>query len=116
MSKARSPREVCSITIGINGLISLLLLSLSRRPDVSHCFGLLLLGCPKLLACAREVDRDRLDLGDDTVERAAQQQVLAEELVAAVVPELRDDGLGVLLARLACLLADEVLQLVVGDL
>src|ERR1700736_6648985 len=35
MSKARSPREVCSTTIGTSGLIVLALVSL-RRPDSSR--------------------------------------------------------------------------------
>ena len=79
MSNARSPREVCSITIGINGLISRLLAS--GGPQLRLGSGRSFFRRPQLLAGAGELERDPLDLGDDQVQRLAHPQVLAEQLV-----------------------------------
>src|SRR5438270_8256704 len=116
MSNARSPREVCSTTMGTRGLIPFAPPSLSGDPDFRIGRGLLLLGRPEFLARPREIDRDRLDLGDDPIERAAEPEVLAQGLVAAALPDPLDHLVRVLLARLLRLLADELPQLVVGDL
>src|SRR5262249_39937575 len=79
MSNARSPREVCSITMGINGLIRFRPPSLSGGPDF-RLDRLLLLGRPELLASAGELDRNPLHVRGDPVECAAQAQILANVL------------------------------------
>src|SRR4051794_39461540 len=115
MSKARSPREVCSTTIGIRGLMSLLLARrgpklllgrgafLVRRPD-ALTRGLLLRALGRLLL------RDRRHLGRDPVERLAHPDAVADAVGAA----LGEERVHVLLAlaRLEQLGA----ELVVADL
>src|SRR5438477_13058570 len=93
MSKARSPREVCSTTIGIRGLMSLLarwcpqLLGrgavLAWGPDALTRSLLL----PPLRCLLR---RDRLHLGDDPVERLAHPDAVAEAVRAAFREERVD--------------------------
>src|SRR5262245_30604856 len=148
MSNARSPREVCSITIGINGIarhpprgVSAAALHPARgvsarlkpgtrlwrsklRPLASASWGpqlriaraLLLLRGPELLTRRREVGGDPLHIGDDPVERLAQEEVLAQLLRPAVVPDALDDRVRILLPGLERLLADELAQLVVSHL
>src|SRR6266540_5520969 len=94
MSNARSPRDVCSITIGIKGLIRFVPPSLSGGPDF-RLGRLLLLRRPKLLARAGELDGNSLHLGGDPVERAAQAEILADP-VHSVRREDRVHGLLVL--------------------
>src|SRR5919201_6136838 len=108
MSNARSPREVCSTTIGINGLICSSLLA-AGCPQRRRSGRTLLLRRPDSLARGSEVGRDRLDLGDHPVERLLHAQVVAHAVGAA----LRDELLDVLfaLARVAQLGAN----LVVAD-
>src|SRR4051812_38765292 len=81
MSKARSPRDVCSTTIGTNGLIALLT---SRCPEFRlagrSLLLLLLLRRPQLLARLGELGVDPLHLTGDAVERLAQAQVLLQAL------------------------------------
>src|SRR4029079_15454327 len=112
MSNARSPREVCSITIGINGLISLLA---SGGPQLRLGSGGSFFWRPKLLARLGELERDALDLGDDQVERLAHAEVVAQQLVPATGEDALDDFLGGL-ALLVGVLADELAYLVVADL
>jgi len=113
MSNARSPREVCSITIGINGLMWQApcfrgsRVSFPRRP--------LLFGRPQLLAGAGELDRDSLHVGCNPVHRFAHAQVFAQELVPAACKHAVDDLLGVV-ALGVCVLADECAQLFVRHL
>src|SRR4029453_16220469 len=98
MSNERSPREVCSITIGINGLMASPL-TFSRlgwsfqtaarakpvTPQAASPWLLVgggpqfrlgrlrfLVGGPDVLAGARDVGRDALRLGRNAVERLAQ--------------------------------------------
>src|ERR671933_2895854 len=108
MSNERSPREVCSITIGMSGLIAPLLLA-GRGPQSCLCLVSFLLGCPELLACGRELDGDPLHLGRDAVEGAGEAKRLALLLPAARLAELRDRLVGVLVAE-----PELVLQLLVG--
>src|ERR671925_841658 len=89
MSNARSPREVCSTTIGTRGLIERAVYKggsayrpLLRRPEARSCALLpLLLGSPELLARDRLLPGDRLGRLGDQVDRLAQAQVLAKERV-----------------------------------
>src|SRR5919108_3471653 len=129
MSKARSPRDVCSMTMGTRGLMrgSYLmqapLAACTRRflwgclggPQFRRGLGFFLLGRPDALARTRELDGDRLDVFHDAVEGLLQPQVGSETLVAAAVPELCDHLVGVL-ARPLRLLADERAHLLVVDL
>src|SRR5437899_8795624 len=103
MSNARSPREVCSTTIGTSGLMVLALVSL-RRPDSStrRLAGRPLigwrpqtswrergrrllgggLGGPQALARLRLGDRDGGGAGGDQLDRLAGGDVLAHLLQA----------------------------------
>src|SRR5919199_1030431 len=110
MSNERSPREVCSITIGMSGLIAPLLLA-GRGPQSCLCLVSFLLGCPELLARGRELDGDPLHLRGDAVEGAGEAKRLALLLPAARLAELRDRLVGVLVAE-----PKLVLELLVGDL
>src|SRR3954451_23080905 len=107
MSKARSPRDVCSTTMGISGISSLLA---TWGPKFRCLRRLLLLGRPDALTRLVQLRRDRLHLGGDAVERLLHAQVVAD----AVGATLGDEGLDVVvrLAGLAQLVAD----LVVGHL
>src|SRR5215831_1544947 len=109
MSKARSPRDVCSTTMGIRGLISFS--SLRTWGPEFRCLGrLLLLRRPDRLARLVQIRGDRLHLGGDAVEGALEAKVLADPVGAAVGEEALD--VGVVLAAFMQLLAD----LVVGHL
>src|SRR5215207_4121700 len=112
MSKARSPRDVCSTTIGIRGLICSLLRSRAAWGPKLLLGGrlVLLVRRPDRLARLRELRCDRLHLGRDPVDRLLQPQVLADAVGAARGDELLD--VLVALALLAELRAD----VVVGDL
>src|SRR5919204_3558376 len=106
MSNARSPREVCSTTIGTRGLIGRSVYkgrsarrSSLRRPEARPlALPLLLPGSPELLA------RDRLLLGDrlrrfrDQVDRLAQAQVLAKDRVAPAAAQALEQPFRGLLA------------------
>ena len=110
MSNARSPRDVCSITIGIAGLM----LSLLPGVPTSYRRGLLLLGRPELAARGSELGRDPLP------RRRPGRAPDACEIVAQLLEPagLRDDGdrpLGLVLAGLG-LLADQRLDVGVRDL
>src|SRR6266480_2909144 len=108
MSNERSPRDVCSITIGMSGLIWLLLAS--GGPQFRLCLGLFLVGRPDRLAGGRLLGRNPLDLRGDPVERARQPHRLALRLVGAGLPRLRDDRVAVLEA-----IAERLVDLLVAD-
>src|ERR687887_1647439 len=95
MSNERSPRDVCSITIGINGLMSGSLLA-AGGPQFRLRLGLFLVGRPDPLACLRLLRRDPLDLGRDAVECPREPHVLALGLVGTGLARLLEDAVGVL--------------------
>ena len=64
----------------------------------------------------REVERDPLDLGGDAVQRLAHPQVLAEQLVPAGREQLLDRPRPASSPSALGVLADELAELVVGDL
>src|SRR5262245_26752122 len=93
MSNARSPRDVCSITIGISGLIfapSSSGLLATGRPYLHAATALLLLGCPEFLTRVRKLDRDALDAAPDLAERLAEAEIAAELLEASALAHGRD--------------------------
>src|SRR3954447_3662477 len=94
MSNDRSPRDVCSITIGINGLIWLL--SASGGPQFRVGLGLFLVGCPDCLARGRPPGPGPLDVGCDQVEGAGESHRLALGFVGAGLAGLLDDLVAVL--------------------
>src|SRR5215813_14126733 len=94
MSNDRSPRDVCSITIGMRGLIWLLLAS--GGPQFRLSLGLFLVGCPDCLTRRGLLGRDPLDLRGDPVERLRQPHGLALGLVRARLLRLLDDLVGLL--------------------
>src|SRR3954447_2853824 len=112
MSKLRSPRDVCSITIGINGLIRVSLAS--GGPQFRNVFALFLLGRPDRLARLGLREGDALYLGRNSVEGELQADVLAHLLLRAMRPEVLDQLVRVLV-RGCGLLADDLLHVVVGD-
>src|SRR3954454_19513819 len=139
MSKARSPREVCSTTIGTRGLMGATLYrwagpgprrarprgprlcsSRARRPDLAG-FLRFLVGRPQLLARLGLLERDRLAVLDDQVDRLAHRDVLAQRLLGALRAGPLQRPLELLLAHLAAVgggggRAQRVLNLVLGHL
>src|ERR1700675_388512 len=88
MSNARSPRDVCSTTIGTNGLIDappLPSAGLTGRPDRGlrgRRVGLLVVTrCPQLLSCCLLLGRDRRRNLTGPVERALEPELLARRLL-----------------------------------
>src|SRR3954452_17869213 len=91
MSKARSPRDVCSTTIGTNGLIALAPSCIARgrpasalawRPQLGlGLLGLVLLGRPQLLAGSGRLEADRFGELHGAVEGESQTHVLAHALL-----------------------------------
>src|SRR5918995_3914378 len=111
MSNERSPRDVCSITIGINGLMqSPCFRSRAWGPQRFLFLGLFLVWRPDRFPRLRLVERDRLHLGRDPVERRAEAQILAQVFLASVVPQILDHVVGIL-ARRFSLLANQILDL-----
>src|SRR4029078_3392289 len=111
MSNARSPREVCSITIGINGLMqapcfrgstasSLERPLLFRASTASRAPGRARAESARPRARVGELWRNPLDLGDDEIQRLAHPQVFAEELVASAREQLLDDLVRLVALRL----------------
>src|SRR5438093_2975226 len=157
MSNERSPRDVCSITIGIRGLIGRSPVyerggvwgtgrfpTLSERrgyagetwfpprsfaerercscrllaaggPQLRVGFGLFLVRGPELLSRLRDLRGDRLDVGGEPVECRPQAQVLADRLLLAMRPDVRDELIR-FLARVLGLLPQVRLDLGVRDL
>src|SRR6266540_6283542 len=110
MSNDRSPREVCSITIWINGLISGWLLA-TGGPQFRLGLGFFLVGRPDAFARLRLLGRNPLDLVRDPVESAGQAHRLALRLVRTRGPGLLDHLLGLLEA-----VAEDLVDLVVAHL
>src|SRR5215213_8871385 len=145
MSNARSPRDVCSTTMGTRGLIALASFRLvgsnpsqatrgscvipvarpmgqssngfwplrpafrpgvrprsgARRPQLLIALFLLLVGRPDLAAGLGLLDRDRRGVLDQRVERLAHRDVLAQQLVAALLARLLERPAQRLLAQAA---------------
>src|SRR2546421_9722302 len=95
MSNDRSPREVCSITIGINGLISGWLLA-AGGPQFRLGLGLFLVRGPDSLTRLRLLRRDALHLGRDAVQSTGQADRFALRLVDAGLLRLVDHAVCVL--------------------
>src|SRR5580765_5988421 len=105
MSKARSPRDVCSTTMGISGISSLLA---TWGPKFRGLGRLLLLRRPDALARLVQLGRNRLHLGRDPVERLFHAQVVANTIGAALGDERLDVLVG--LTGRAQLLANLVVR------
>src|SRR5579862_9497591 len=105
MSKARSPRDVCSTTIGTNGLIGALLRACGSDPAVSRA-GRLRFGNRGWAGGLRELGR--------SIEREPQPQILAHPLFRVGGEELLHELVEVLLAL--AVLAQQALELGVVDL
>src|SRR2546422_2379942 len=131
MSNERSPREVCSITMGINGLMSgwLLRRRLRCRPQrpgrlrrlgPSSATGgpqfrlggwLFLVGRPDGFAGSGLLGRDALDLAHNAVEGAGKAHAFALRVVRARLACLLDD-----LVRLFEAVAEGLVDLLVRNL
>src|SRR5712691_4075187 len=93
MSNERSPRDVCSITIGINGLMSGWLLA-AGGPQFRLGGWFFLVGRPDRVPGGRLLGRDALDLGGYPVERAGEPDRLTLRLVGIRGARLLDHLLG----------------------
>src|SRR6476469_6961216 len=91
MSNERSPREVCSITMGINGLMSGWLLA-TGGPQFRLGGWLFLVGCPDGFAGGGLLGRGPVALLGDRVRRAGQQHGIAPR-VRRARPAGLPDGL-----------------------
>src|SRR5438270_13384442 len=114
MSNARSPRGVCSTTMGTSGLIVLAsfapsggflpTLATALGPADASAVGCpelprplrrrLLVGRPQRLASLRLLDRDRLGLAHEELHRLARGDILAQLLEATVLPPPIEQLLG----------------------
>src|SRR3954471_601094 len=89
MSNARSPREVCSTTIGINGLISRLLPTGGPKLRCG-CRPFLPVRRPDALTRLVELGRDGPDLRRDAVECLLHAEIVADAVGAAAFDERLD--------------------------
>src|SRR5918995_4745380 len=112
MSNARSPRDVCSTTIGISGLIASRLLA-AWGPDFHSRTTFLLLRSPKLLSGFRQVDGDSLHSGHHLVKRLAEPEVSANLLEIPALPQALRNLVGVL-ADMVGLITDELFDFLVA--
>src|SRR6266516_867599 len=110
MSNERSPREVCSITMGINGLISGWLLA-TGGPQFRLGGRLFLVWRPDGLAGGSLLGRYALDLAGNAVEGTGEAHVLALRVVCARSMRLLDD-----LVRLLEAVAEGLVDLLVRNL
>src|SRR3954463_11513789 len=125
MSNARSPREVCSTTIGTNGLIALAPSGVQGRPGSARLaggpqlglwlLGIVLLGRPQLVASPGLLEADRLRYLDGPIEREPQADVLAHALLRWGGEDLLHHVLRVVEAGVLRVLEDQGLKLVVVD-
>src|SRR3990172_6352221 len=96
MSNERSPREVCSMTIGMRGLMqapSCWLLAAGGPQlllDPGGFLFLFLVRRPELLSRRGGGRRDRLDVGEEPVEGGAQAKVLPDRFLLPVRPPVLD--------------------------
>src|SRR5437773_8355198 len=97
MSNARSPRDVCSTTIGIRGISVLLAAGGPQLLRLLRLFLFLLRG-PELVASLCPLRRDRLHLRDDAVDRLLQPELRTDALGPAALEELVDVLVGLALA------------------
>src|SRR4029079_9592043 len=104
MSNARSPRDVCSTTIGTNGLIDsppLVSARLTGRPDRGlrdRRLGLLVVSrLPQLLACCLLLGGDRRRNLACPVERALEPELVARRLLRPRGQDLLHGGIDVFL-------------------
>src|SRR5919202_7767 len=141
MSNDRSPRDVCSITIGMRGLmagapsfsrfdwsfqtvargspygLTVTPQAASRRllatgdAQFRLCLRRFLVRCPDRLARTLLLERDPLHLRGDAVEGSGEPPALALRLVGAAFAQLPQHAVSVLEA-----LADRLIDLLVGDL
>src|SRR5436305_1053344 len=137
MSKARSPRDVCSTTMGTRGLMRAAVYRsppaaprrgrprrARRRPGgegsglagrseaaLLGLLGLLLVGSPDLFPGSGLLEGDRGGVLDDEVGCLAHLHLVAEQVVAPAVPEPLEDPLG---RGLSLPRPDRLDQLVVG--
>src|SRR6266516_4007678 len=109
MSNERSPREVCSITMGINGLISGWLLA-TGGPQFRLGGRLFLVWRPDGLAGGSLLGRNALDLAGNAVEGTGEAHVLALRVVRAGSTRLLDD-----LVRLLEAVTEGLVDLLVRD-
>src|SRR5256886_3900483 len=110
MSNERSPREVCSITMGINGLMSGWLLATGGPQFRLGCWLFLVRG-PDGFTGRGLLGRDAVDLVDDTVEGAREPHALPLRVVGTRAARLLDD-----LVRLLEAIAEGLVDLLVRDL
>src|SRR2546422_8614244 len=110
MSNERSPRDVCSITIGINGLMSGWLLA-AGAPQFRLCRRFFLVRGADPLARLGLLGRDALDVRDNAVEGSGQADVLALGLVHTGLARLLDHLLGLIES-----VAERRVDILVGDL
>src|SRR5262249_22956269 len=110
MSNARSPRDVCSTTIGTTWFWIMQApcyrgSTVSSRWRVFPCRG------QELLARLGLLHGDGFDIGDEPVERSPQSEVLAQRLLLSVSPDLLDQLLrvGTAFIRRGRLLTDHLL-------
>src|SRR5581483_2635761 len=103
MSNARSPRDVCSTTIGIKGISRSLLVA--GGPQFRCAFFIwrtrasFLAGGPDRFARLRELRGDRLHVGDDAVDCLAKPQLRPDAVGAAGLHELGDVLLALAVVR-----------------
>src|SRR5919198_4148975 len=110
MSNERSPREVCSITIGMRGLMSGWVSLAAGGPQFRLGLWFFLVGCPDSLACLGLLGRNALDLLRDSVERTRHAHRFALGLERAGLPRLLEHCIGVVEA-----IAERFLDLLLGD-
>src|SRR5688500_15645422 len=114
MSKARSPRDVCSTTIGISGLMLLRLLA-AWGPNFHSRSTFLLLRSPKLLSGFRQVDGDSPHPRHHLVERLAHAKVGPQLLQIPALAQAPADLAGVL-PGLVGLLPNQLVDFLVAHL
>ena len=114
MSNDRSPRDVCSITMGISGLIRSPCCRVSTTS--SRLGGFSLSGVQSVSRASASSVEIGLHVRGEPVERGPEPEILAQRLLVAVRPDVADRPPRRRLPGRLGLLADELLDVVVGDL